>query len=59
MEECKRCNASGYRHDECNTCGRDGYVDDPSDGGYMSCPECYGDSAEECQECENGYVYPE
>lgn len=56
---CSECNGEGYEHQECETCGRDGWVEDPDDGGTMSCPECGGDSAEPCcaEGCEDGYIY--
>ena len=29
--------------DDCETCDGNGWVDDPSDGGTMTCPDCEGD----------------
>ncbi len=55
---CPCCDGSGYENSECETCGRDGYVDDPSDGGTMTCPDCQGSSDYGCENgCEEGYFY--
>lgn len=49
---CKACNGTGYKHEGCDLCERNGWVDDPSDDGTMTCPECEGESAELCPTCE-------
>lgn len=50
-DTCKKCDGTG-RKDTCDYCDNNGWVDDPSDGGTMTCPECYGDSGKECLDCE-------
>ena len=58
MNTCEECEGSGLLWLEpCETCDRDGYVSDPSDGGTMMCPECDGGAAEICPHCEDGVVY--
>jgi hypothetical protein len=60
MKECTECGGTGYVEPlECNTCGRDGWVYDPSDGGTMTCPDCDGDCGEHCpaEDCDGGNVY--
>lgn len=53
---CEACDGTGYAHDECPTCERNGWVDDPK-GGTMTCPDCGGDAAAYCGVCEGeGYV---
>lgn len=32
---------------DCETCGGNGWVDDPSDGGTMTCPDCEGSGKED------------
>jgi DnaJ-class molecular chaperone len=50
---CPHCNGSGMEFPDCETCEGRGWVDDPSDGGTMSCPECYGETCSVC----NGELY--
>lgn len=50
-EFCGYCNGSG-RKEECEKCYGKGWVPDPSDGGTMTCPQCDGDAAEECNKCD-------
>lgn len=52
IENCTKCDGTGFINPVCEECGRDGFVPDPSDGGYMTCEECDGDSAETCSACE-------
>lgn len=49
---CNKCDGTGRAHEECETCESNGWVDDPDDGGTMTCPDCQGESAELCLECE-------
>lgn len=57
-KECGNCNGTGYLFDECETCGRNGWVDDPKDGGTMTCPDCEGESEEKCDACDGeGVVF--
>lgn len=52
--ECQHCKGTCVEFPECETCGGNGWVDDPDDGGTISCPECGG---EKCSTCEgSGYV---
>lgn len=48
---CRTCQGSG-RKCACETCEGNGWVDDPSDGGTMTCPECNGEAGEPCVSCE-------
>lgn len=58
--ECPHCEGSGYEYDECETCGRNGWVEDEENGGTMTCPDCEGESSTQCEECEgDGEVYRE
>jgi hypothetical protein len=50
--ECKPCRGTGYKHEGCERCERDGWVEDLEDGGTMTCPECNGESAELCSICQ-------
>lgn len=50
--KCKVCNGTGFTHEECEKCGRDGWVEDLDDGGTMTCPTCDGESAEICPVCQ-------
>ena len=52
MIECKKCDGSGYTFPSCERCYRLGWVDDPSDGGTITCPECEGESIERCKLCD-------
>lgn len=45
---CPECNGTGQLIPDCESCDGNGWVDDPSDGGTMTCPEC-GD--EKCERC--------
>ena len=45
-ENCDACSGSGNL--ECDTCDSAGWVDDPSDGGTMTCPDCQGEKCIEC-----------
>lgn len=50
LEPCDRCNSTGNLNHDCEECGGNGWVDDPSDGGTMGCPEC--DGWEDCPKCD-------
>jgi DnaJ-class molecular chaperone len=50
-DPCPECQGTG-RQDECAECNSYGWVDDPEDGGTMTCPGCNGDSCEDCRHCE-------
>lgn len=53
FKECGECDGTGrLMADGCEACNSNGWVDDPSDGGTMTCPECLGDAGEECPDCE-------
>ena len=58
---CKECEGTGSAMPEgCQYCEDSGWVDDPEDGGTMTCPECDGLAAEDClNNCEGGYFYTE
>jgi hypothetical protein len=45
---CTECDGTGMLMPNCPKCAGDGWVDDPSDGGTMVCPECGGDKCETC-----------
>lgn len=45
---CEHCQDTQLEHPNCETCKGFGWIEDPSDGGTMSCPECDG---EPCQTC--------
>lgn len=49
MEECPHCHGTGKEH-YCEECEGKGWVEDPSDGGTMVCPEC-DDDPESCHIC--------
>jgi len=49
---CKECGGGGRNGDECEDCDSYGYVDDPDDGGTMTCPSCDGYSGENCLICD-------
>lgn len=51
-ESCSSCAGTGYEYEDCELCGRNGWVDDPSDGGTMVCTACCGDAAEHCKACD-------
>lgn len=57
---CDTCDGTGSLLPEgCDTCGHNGWVDDPSDGGTMVCPDCIGDAGEDCPDCDGfGYIEP-
>lgn len=46
---CENCNGSGQEINDCPECEGQGWVDDPDDGGTMTCPECEN---EQCNECD-------
>lgn len=48
-EVCKHCNGTGKEFPDCPECEGRGWVDDPDDGGTMTCPEC---DDEPCSECD-------
>lgn len=52
MKNCEHCDGTGYTNKECDECGRDGFLPDVSDGGYMTCPDCDSESSEMCSYCE-------
>lgn len=39
-KNCEACAGTGKRGPECEVCAGNGWVDDPDDGGTMSCEEC-------------------
>lgn len=49
--DCPTCDGEVYLYDECDTCGRAGWVVDEEDGGTMTCLDCGGESAVRCREC--------
>ena len=51
-DPCKECHGTGFEFDECEGCGRNGWVHDPDGDGYMTCPECDGESGDQCPHCE-------
>jgi predicted amidophosphoribosyltransferase len=54
MSICMNCDGEGFQHPECPECGANrGWVID-FQGGIKVCPECEGESDEECLTCE-GY----
>ena len=56
-EICKHCDGTGYEYDECETCGRDGWVYDEvtPEGGTIVCPDCEGESDVLCErDCDDG-----
>lgn len=44
---CPDCQGTG-KFFECEACHGNGWVEDPSDGGTMTCPECLDDPCETC-----------
>ena len=52
MKCCDKCEGTGYADEYCETCERKGWVEDPLDGGTMTCPECDGESETLCEECD-------
>ena len=48
-DECGECRGTGMAYPDCKLCEGNGWVDDPKDGGTMTCPEC---DCEECPFCE-------
>lgn len=57
LEPCEACAATGSTHHDCEPCDGEGYVEDPSDGGTMTCPACGGH--EYCPKCDGeGYLEP-
>jgi len=57
--KCTKCLGNGYTEEECELCGRDGWVDDPDDDGTMTCLECDGEAGNICNHCDNGFAYDE
>lgn len=60
--DCEVCDGTGSAMPEgCVTCNDTGWVDDPSDGGTMTCPDCMGEAGEYCDnpDCEDGQIYDE
>jgi len=47
--ECSVCNGTGRAQPDCPQCYGDGWVEDKSDGGTMTCPSC---NYEPCSECD-------
>lgn len=45
---CEACAGTGQAEPDCEECQGYGWVEDPSDGGTMTCPECHD---EQCYEC--------
>lgn len=48
---CPHCKDSNLEFPDCETCGGNGWVYDPSNGGTMTCPEC---QCEPCHLCGDG-----
>ena len=46
--KCEACDGTGMAEPECECCQGNGWVDDPDDGGTMTCPECFGEKCAEC-----------
>lgn len=53
---CTQCEGTMMEYPDCDTCGGQGWVDDPDDGGTMTCPEC---DAEPCSHCDGTGEEPE
>lgn len=45
---CENCHGSGQEFPACEACAGNGWVDDPDDGGTMTCPVC---DDEKCSDC--------
>ena len=48
QEDCPHCEGTGREYPNCEICEGAGWIDDPSDGWTMTCPEC---EAENCHIC--------
>lgn len=48
LPPCANCNGTGQAIPECEACNGNGWVEDPSDGGTMTCPECNDDKCDFC-----------
>lgn len=46
--ECEFCDGTGKMIPNCETCEGKGWVNDPSDGGTMSCPVCDNEDCDIC-----------
>lgn len=46
--KCEVCDGTGQAVPDCETCSGNGWVDDPEDGGTMTCPDCLDDKCESC-----------
>jgi hypothetical protein len=46
--DCEHCQDTKLAHPDCETCEGNGWVDDPKDGGTMTCPECDGERCPHC-----------
>lgn len=47
--KCEACDGSGQAEPNCEGCCGTGWVDDPEDGGTMTCPDCLDEKCERCQ----------
>lgn len=45
---CTPCEGTGQSVPDCEACDGNGWVDDPEDGGTMTCPECDDDKCDFC-----------
>lgn len=45
---CIFCEDTGMEYPDCETCGGWGWIEDPEDGGTMTCPECAGEPCHVC-----------
>jgi DnaJ-class molecular chaperone len=46
--QCRDCEGTGKLDANCPECDGNGWVDDPSDGGTMTCPSCENDDCPSC-----------
>lgn len=45
---CESCDGTGRAAPDCHTCAGAGWVDDPEDGGTMTCPQCDDEMCDVC-----------
>lgn len=46
--DCPDCAGTGKEMPDCSECHGGGWIDDPEDGGTMTCPECGDQKCETC-----------
>ena len=49
-DDCPNCKGTGRAEPECEECEGNGWVDDPEDGGTMTCPSCLDLDCHHCTE---------